>query len=131
MKSRNSLPVVDNVQKVLARKLQLLALRQRQMQKTYMIEMQNLKGDTDISGITETERTNTNEALDSLPDETDTFEFAAMERSKEINEMVENLTELGTIFKELNTLVVEQGTVLDRIDYNIEQGVKHTEDAVV
>ena len=54
----------------------------------------------------------------------------AMERTKEIDELVDNLKELGEVFKELNILVVEQGTILDRIDYNIEQGVKYTADAV-
>jgi syntaxin 16 len=44
---------------------------------------------------------------------------------------VANLGELGNIFKELNTLVVEQGTILDRIDYNIEQAVESTDKAVV
>jgi len=44
----------------------------------------------------------------------------AMERSKEIDELVGNLSELGEVFKELNILVVEQGTILDRIDFNIE-----------
>ena len=34
------------------------------------------------------------------------------------------------MFKELNILVVEQGTILDRIDYNIEEGVKYTAEAV-
>ena len=54
----------------------------------------------------------------------------AMERSKEIDELVGNLSELGEVFKELNILVVEQGTILDRIDFNIEQGVRHTAEAV-
>jgi syntaxin 16 len=31
------------------------------------------------------------------------------------------MNELAVIFKELSTLVIEQGTILDRIDFNIEQ----------
>lgn len=32
-----------------------------------------------------------------------------------------SISELAEIFKELSSLVVHQGTILDRIDYNIEQ----------
>ena len=35
------------------------------------------------------------------------------------------------LFKELSVLVVEQGTILDRIDYNIECAHKDTKQAVV
>ena len=31
------------------------------------------------------------------------------------------MTELADIFKEIQVLVIDQGTVLDRIDFNIEQ----------
>jgi t-SNARE complex subunit (syntaxin) len=34
------------------------------------------------------------------------------------------------LFKDLSLLIVEQGSILDRIDYNCEQTVHHTEQAV-
>jgi len=34
--------------------------------------------------------------------------------------IIESIRELNQIFREMSILVVEQGTVLDRIDYNIE-----------
>jgi syntaxin 16 len=41
-------------------------------------------------------------------------------REKEITKIVESIHELAEIFKDLANLVVEQGTMVDRIDYNIE-----------
>ena len=35
------------------------------------------------------------------------------------------------LFKDLSVLVIEQGTVLDRIDYNIENAAVHVEKANV
>lgn len=46
-------------------------------------------------------------------------------RSKEIEEVVAATNELAALFKELSVLVIEQGTILDRIDYNIEESLQH------
>jgi len=43
------------------------------------------------------------------------------QREKEIQNVVRSIFELNTIFKEMSHMVADQGTVLDRIDYNIEQ----------
>jgi len=42
------------------------------------------------------------------------------QREKEIQNVVRSIFELNTIFKEMSHMVADQGTVLDRIDYNIE-----------
>ncbi len=58
------------------------------------------------------------------------------EEDEEIDQLVESIRELSSLFKELSVLVIDQGTVLDRIDYNVElvhdrttQGVREMERA--
>ena len=36
-------------------------------------------------------------------------------------DIAKSIEELATIFKELAVLVIDQGTILDRIDFNMEQ----------
>lgn len=43
-----------------------------------------------------------------------------------IDKVIGNLHKLNQIFKEISRLALEQGTVVDRIDYNIEQMCKNT-----
>jgi syntaxin 16 len=52
------------------------------------------------------------------------------ERDKEIRDIAQSITELAEMFKDLNQLVIEQGTILDRIDYNLEQTSGHIKEAV-
>jgi syntaxin 16 len=47
-------------------------------------------------------------------------------RNIEINNLVTSINDLAVLFKELSVLVIEQGTILDRIDYNIEEALDHT-----
>jgi len=58
-------------------------------------------------------------------------EQTASEREKEIIRIAQSINDLAAIFKELSVLVIEQGSVLDRIDYNVEQTLFHVNDAVV
>ena len=60
----------------------------------------------------------------------------ATAREKEIIRVAQSINELAQLFKELNVLVIDQGTILDRIDYNVEQakeridkGVEHLKQA--
>ncbi|XP_071785497.1 syntaxin-16-like isoform X1 [Asterias amurensis] len=58
------------------------------------------------------------------------------QREKEITHIVQSIVDLNEIFRDLASMVVEQGTVLDRIDYNVdktatkvEQGLKQLQKA--
>ena len=44
------------------------------------------------------------------------------ERNKEIDQMVNTVNELKNIFQDVSNMVIFQGTILDRIDYNTYQG---------
>ncbi|XP_060527019.1 syntaxin-16 [Cylas formicarius] len=45
----------------------------------------------------------------------------AQEREREVNAIVKSIVDLNEVFKDLSRMVADQGTILDRIDYNIEQ----------
>lgn len=58
----------------------------------------------------------TDEQLDKLKSNTANI----TQREQEITNIVSSIHELAEIFKDLGSLISEQGTILDRIDYNIE-----------
>jgi len=60
----------------------------------------------------------------------DNLTEAVQSRDKEIAKIAQSIEELGAIFKELAVLVIDQGTILDRIDYNMEAVVEHTKTGI-
>eukprot|EP00732_Lithocolla_globosa_P006027 Lithocolla_globosa_v1_NODE_6696_length_1048_cov_19.923464.p1 type:complete len:322 gc:universal NODE_6696_length_1048_cov_19.923464:1004-39(-) len=65
-----------------------------------------------------------------------THEAVIEEREKGITQIAQSINELAEIFREMQTLVIDQGTILDRIDYNVEmaladvkKGVKDIEES--
>jgi len=53
------------------------------------------------------------------------------QRDEEITRIAKSVEELAQIFKELAVLVIDQGTILDRIDFNMETAVEHAKEGIV
>ena len=57
-------------------------------------------------------------------------EIDARYKDEEVTHLVKSINDLASIFKDLSVLVVEQGTILDRIDHNVESAKEDTKEAV-
>jgi len=122
-----------NVQRSLAKRLQELSAEFRHSQRKYLAEVQSQKGEGDpgnakfgIDLNSESDFFASDQQLAVVDDLTE----AVNSRDHEIANIAQSIEELGTIFKELAVLVIDQGTILDRIDYNMEAVVEHTKTGI-
>ena len=116
----------------LAKRLQELSAEFRQSQRKYLAEVQAQKsgGNTsdakfgiDLNAEGEFFNQQQMAVVDDLTE-------AVQSRDQEIVKIAQSIEELGSIFKELAVLVIDQGTILDRIDYNMEAVVEHTKTGI-
>lgn len=52
-----------------------------------------------------------------------------LHREREIEKIAQGVIDLSTLFQEMNAMVIDQGSLLDRIDYNVERTRDHTKEA--
>ena len=52
------------------------------------------------------------------------------ERTSEITQIASSISELADLFRDLGNLIVEQGTVLDSVEYNVQQTARDLSGAV-
>lgn len=50
-------------------------------------------------------------------------------RTRELNEIAKSIASLAEVFKDLQAMVIDQGTLMDSIEYNVEQTVVHVQEA--
>lgn len=59
----------------------------------------------------------------------DPNEAIIAQREREIEDIAQGIIELANIFQELQTMVIDQGSMLDRIDYNVENMSRDVKEA--
>ena len=128
------------MQQSLAVQLQELTFEFRGAQKSYLNKIQKKKHDTDGFGFVASGGGVSTTDID-VDEEDKGFNDMQIEmlhnieqdvdmRDQEIIQIAKSIEELATIFKELAVLVIDQGTILDRIDYNMEQVVDRVDQGV-
>ncbi|KAI0236751.1 t-SNARE affecting a late Golgi compartment protein 2 [Massospora cicadina] len=127
--------VVRNAQISLATRLQVLSTRLQTGQAAYLekLRAREKQGWNVAAGSADLPPDGTplegQPQLQLVQEELGTWEqtFIA-QREREILTISDSLSQLADLFRSLQTLVIDQGTLLDRIDYNIEsvaENVKH------
>ncbi|KAG4983383.1 hypothetical protein JHK87_028132 [Glycine soja] len=105
--------VRKNVQRSLATDLQNLSVELRKKQSTYLKRLRQQKEGQD--GVD----------LEMLNGSKSKYEDDDLD-----NMVVESVNELAQIMKDLSVLVIDQGTIVDRIDYNIQNVATTVEDGL-
>ncbi|KAN0075826.1 t-SNARE [Elaphomyces granulatus] len=136
--SKGDETMARNIQISLASRVQEASARFRKKQSTYLKKLRELEGlasPFDRSGtptlnpysdpsLMESDadksfsQTTLQQTSQKLMGRNDT---AIMQREREINDIARGIIELSDIFRELQTMIIDQGTMLDRIDYNVEK----------
>ncbi|CAA3020220.1 syntaxin-43-like [Olea europaea var. sylvestris] len=118
-----------NVQRSLATDLQTLSMELRRKQSAYLQRLRQQKeGPDGVDLEMNFNGSNSRREEDDFDDmgfsehqmtKLKKSEALTVEREREIQQVVESVNDLAQIMKDLSVLVIDQGTIVDRIDYNI------------
>ena len=127
--------VTNNIKDFLVSKIKNFSNEFRRNQQQYMKYLKELGG-----GDIENNNDNLNHSFESLDDneeedlnnnflmkQDDDFQEQMKKRNEDINILANSINELSGIFKDLQNVVQEQGTILDRIDYNIDVSYENSQ----
>ncbi|KAJ5513078.1 hypothetical protein N7463_002630 [Penicillium fimorum] len=130
--------MAKNIQISLAARVQEASARFRKKQSTYLRKLRDLEGIatpfdgtpmpaqnpyTDPSMMeSDADRSFSQTMLQQTSQrQTGQNDAAIAQREREINDIAKGIIELSDIFRELQSMIIDQGTMLDRIDYNVER----------
>ena len=116
--------VIMNLKRSLGWEIREVTRTLRHQQKEYFNKIKTYESESGNKEIqlTETQR----EKMKDLEDESQIYEEIDKQRDQEINKLVASINGLTMIYKEMANLVMQQGTLIDRIDYNIDKAMDHT-----
>ena len=111
-----------NMQQTLIKKLTNFSKKFKINQEIYSKKYKDLVGEDDPTFQNNTSAKNNNDANNTLDNflMTDDNNLALIRRDTQLNNLLDNVNDLAQLFKDMQNLVMEQGTILDRIDYNID-----------
>ncbi|ETI56205.1 hypothetical protein, variant 1 [Phytophthora nicotianae CJ01A1] len=114
-----------NTQRAIAGRLQQISMQFRTRQREYLQRLQVQKFGSEIFDVDAMEKGVTGggyrfgSKITALA--MDHTEYDIRTRDIEIQRIAKSVATLATIFKEVAEMVIDQGTLIDRIDYNMEQ----------
>ncbi len=124
-------PVEKNLQRRFAGELQEISREARARQKDWLDQLQRQR-DTlgEESPRIDTYSLDEDEVMQVQLTSEEHNQAEARRREVELTAVASSISELATLVKDLASLVVDQGTLLDRIDYNLEETRDITHKAV-
>ena len=112
--------IKNNMKQSIYTKLSEFTRKFKMNQEIYMKKYRELVGNENLYNNNYNDNNDSNnskkENFLSLSDENNVLQ----KRDKEFGKLLNSVNELASIFKDMQNLVMQQGTILDRIDYNIE-----------
>ncbi|EPQ57539.1 t-SNARE [Gloeophyllum trabeum ATCC 11539] len=127
-----------NVQRALAAKVQDMSGVFRKKQRVYMEKLQGhaIKNqDLLIASGTISPPLRGHEAMHSLDEDVQATALAHLPpdpalatRTRELHQLADSIAALADLFKDLSALVIDQGTLLDSVEYNIETAAARVEE---
>ena len=112
--------IKSNLQQALVEKAKEFTRKFKLNQELYTKKYKELVGEDDptneVNNFMKEEEQNQNDNFLM----TDNSKQVLKKRDTELNKLLNSVSDLAGIFKDMQVLVMEQGSILDRIDYNID-----------
>jgi syntaxin 16 len=110
-----------NMQQTLVKKFTEFTRKYKINQEIYMKKYKELVGEEDPTYLINSSKqeNNPDSTINNFLLTTDN-NSALQQRDNQLNNLLNSVNNLAQIFKDMQTLVMEQGSILDRIDYNID-----------
>ena len=115
----NNEQIRKNIKQSILTKLNQFTKKFKMNQELYANKFQDFVSDEDLANVSmrnkDSDLKGSNDFLATQENNTQ-----LRRRDNELNNLLDSVNELAELYKEMQNLVMQQGTILDRIDYNID-----------